>query len=154
MKNIAYSLLLTFASLEHPLLAVQPGPTLTYEDFVRLPSERRDAVYPQLGAETKAAFLRKRFEQWLAENRGQLSSSQIAAVQEAIDLVKPELFERAPTAKERERQNAVAKKLRCSLGAERAYSFAQGEAAPVNVGRSWTQVLESWTEWVVDCVMK
>ena len=158
MKNIAYSLLLTFASLEPPLggsaLAIQPGPTLTYEEFDRLPLERREKAYTQLSAETKAAFLRKRFEQWLAQHRGQLSSSQIAAVQEAINLVTPELFERAPNAEERQRQDAVSKKLRCSLGAELAYSFAQGEAAPAKGERSWTQVVHSWTEWVVDCVMK
>ena len=154
MKSIAYSLLLTFVSLGHPLLAAQPRPTLTYEEFVRLPSERRDAAYTQLSAETKAAFLRKRFEQWLAENRGQLSSSQIVAVQEAINLVTPALFERAPNAEERQRQDAVSKKLRCSLGAELAYSFAQGEPAPVKGERSWTEVVHSWTEWVVDCVMK
>jgi len=155
MKTIAFSLLLAFASLEHPFnagLRTQPRPRLTYEEFVRLPPERRDEVYGQLSADTKAAFLRKRFDQWLAENRAQLSSRQVAAVREAINLVTPELFQRAPDAKDRERRDAVSKKLRCSLGSELAYSFAQGEAAPVKVERTWTQVLQSWTEWVVDCV--
>jgi hypothetical protein len=155
MKTIAFSLLLAFASLEHPFsaaLVTQPGPSLTYEEFVRLPPESRDEVYRQLSADTKAAFLRKRFDQWLTENRGQLSSRQVAAVREAINLVTPELFQRAPDAKERARQDAVSKKLRCSLGSELAYSFAQGQAAPVIVERTWTQVLASWTEWIVDCV--
>lgn len=158
MKTIACSLLFALAFLEHPVSAAavttQAAPSLAYEEFVRLPPERRDEVFRQLGAETKAAFLSKRWEQWLTENRGQLSSNQVAAVQEAINLVTPELFQTAPDAKARERQDAVAKKLHCSLGAELAYSFARGGAPPVKVERTWSQLLHSWTEWVVNCVMK
>jgi len=158
MKTIVYALFAMFTSTAYAssadALLTQPTPAPAYEEFVRLSPERRDEVYRQLSADTRAAFLKKRFELWLAENRGQLSSRQVAAVEEAINLVTPEMFTRAPDARVRERQDAVSHQLRCSLGQELAYSFANGEAAPVRVERTWTQILHSWTEWVVDCVMK
>ena len=132
---------------------LQSTPTPTYEEFVQLPADRRDALFAQLGADTKAAFLRRRFESWLTEHRRQLSARQVAAVQDAIDLVTPTMYERPPDEGEKARQDAVGKKLYCSLGAELAYSFANGKAAPVKVNRTWSQAFESWAEWVVDCVM-
>lgn len=149
---VILTLTAAFASNDRSLARAAQTPP-TYEEFVKLPAEQREAVFAQLSADMKAAFLRRRFESWLAEHRPHLNARQIATVQEAIDLVSPKMFDQPPAEKDRARQDAVAKKLYCSLGSDLAYSFARGET-PTKVDRTWSQALHAWTDWVVDCVMR
>jgi hypothetical protein len=138
MKIVAFSLALLsapdLAGAQSPGPAALPPPTA-------------------VSADAQASLLRRRFEQWLIEHRSQLSSSQIAAVQAAVELVTPALFQEPPNEGASAKQAAVGKKLYCSLGAELAYSFANGTSVPAKVDRSWTHTLQQWTEWVVDCVI-
>ena len=135
-------------------MEAQPRQKLAYDEFVTLPDDRRDAVFQRLNAEDKAAIMRTRFERWLEEHRKDLSARQISTVGEAIDLVTPQIFEGPPDEQMKRRQNDVSERLACSLGSELAYSFAKGKPASTASEVTWTHVLRSWTEWVVECVLK
>jgi hypothetical protein len=158
MMFMAYLLVVVVAATALPaggaVSPTQAAGTPTYEEFAQLPSDRREAVWAHLTPETKAVFLRARFERWLSAHRTRLNPRQIAVVKDATELVTPEMFRNPPDAKARERQDVVSKNLFCALGGELAYSFAKGEAAPGRVERTWAQALQSWTGWIFDCVVK
>ena len=134
--------------------AIQTPKRPTYDEFAQLPSTQRDALYATLSPEDKAELLRARFQRWLDEHRATLSNRQVSAVREAIEFVAPELFRTPQDPKAIEKQLAVSAKLSCALGAELAHSLAEGQAPSQRVERTWTQVVETWIDWVVECVVK
>lgn len=134
--------------------STQPAKTPSYEEFAQLPSTQRDALYATLSPEQKAELLRTRFQRWLDEHRATLSNRQVSAVREAIEFVTPELLRAPDDPKTIEKQLAVSAKLSCALGSDLAYSFAKGLPPSQRVERTWTQVVDTWIEWVVECVVK
>jgi hypothetical protein len=156
--NLAMVLLATVMSIStldwNGSTAIQIPKKPTYDEFAKLPSSQRDALYASLSPEDKAELLRASFQRWLDEHRATLSNRQVAAVREAVEFVTPELFRTPQDPKVIDKQLAVSEKLSCSLGPELAYSLAKGQAPSQRVERTWTQVVETWIDWVVECVVK
>jgi hypothetical protein len=146
-------MILTSTLLAIMVIAQAPR-TVAYEEFVKVPVDQRDAVYAALTPENKAELSRGRFQRWLDDNRATLSTSQASAVQEAIASVTPELFRAPQDPTSIQRQLTTGNKLYCALGAELAYAFAKDQTPAPPVARSWTQVFQQWTHWIVECVVK
>jgi len=82
---------------------------------MKLDSRQRIQRFQAMSPEDKAAVVQTHAQRWLEKNRGRLSTSQIALVQEAIDLVTPALY-RDPNAPEQvQKYKELSAKLTCQM---------------------------------------
>jgi hypothetical protein len=100
-------------------------------------------------AEHHAEFLRGRFQRWLDTHRATLTSRQVAAIREVIE--SPELFRAPQDPQAIQRQQEISHKLYCALGSELAYALAN-DKTPAQPAHTWTQIIHTWIDWVVECV--
>lgn len=132
-------------------VAAAPVAEPTYEEFIRLDIAHRREVFATLSAETKTLLVRTHGERWLAANRGRLRGGQTAAVQAFIDFI-PQLFDRPMNRESMRRELELTKTIRCRVG---EHAFAEAFAIlhpPPEHRRAWRDVVDSWLEWLVECL--
>ncbi len=134
-----------------------PAASMTYDDFVKLEPMHRADRFRSMSPEEKAAIKRTHAQLWLGANRKTLSAAQIAAVEEAIAFITPEVYLNPEDPELGRRQDALRRKLSCVVGPE------NGTAAFVVVHQSpsqrvdqpaWEVVVDRWLAWFTDCVIR
>ena len=132
-------------------------PSMSYDEFMKIePSQRADRFRSMTGQE-KAAIKRAHAQSWLSTNAGTLSPAQIAAVQEAIAFITPELYLNPDDPELTRRQDELTRKLSCVVGAEKAKAaFVVVRQSPSQRvgGAAWEVVVDRWLTWFTDCVIR
>lgn len=128
---------------------VKPPPT--YDEFIARDIAQRRAVFAMLNPETQILLVRTHGERWLSGHRARLSVQQVATVQAFIDFI-PQLF-RGPIDRDSVRRELeLTKAIRCRVG-ERAFAEAFAILhAPLERRWAWRDFVNSWLEWLVECV--
>ncbi|MBI2219607.1 MAG: hypothetical protein HYU53_00165 [Acidobacteria bacterium] len=149
-RVIAAILLLTFAAPSAVARAGDNG----YEQFMSLTAEQRREAFARLPADQKAALKRTHAQRWLETHRAELSAGQVAAVEQAIDFVTPELYDGPQTEERRRREQEIRKRLECSIGRDRAAAaFVLMPEIPQPTPEGLGRVVDQWLGWFVDCVI-
>jgi hypothetical protein len=133
------------------LLATAPGSRGTSTDFMNVPPAQQGREIAALSPEDRAASMKQHLERWLEVHRPDLSTNAQALVREAIDFATPELYSRAPTEAERQRQFQLGQRLACSLGDARASTLMQRHQPPQRISQSWSERTREWIDWAVNC---
>lgn len=130
-----------------------PDPTRpSYDEFMRLSADERESRILQMGLAGRLALRRIHAQRWLDKNRASLRASQVAVVQEAIDFISPERYD-APYDPELAKQEAdIAHRLACALGEQRALAAFTFRDEPSQGNRTWSNLLDTWAQWLVECV--
>lgn len=124
---------------------------MTYEAFMAVETPKRSEVFATLTPENKSALKRAHAEAWLARNRQRLSTKQIAAVQEAIAFLSPELYRQPAVAEMRVKEGKIRQQLECTLNRSdviEAFTFLTPGPAP-----TFSERVDEWLSWFGDCVV-
>lgn len=132
------------------LSATPPGSPLSEADFMQAPAAQ-DREVTALSPEDRAAIMKQHLERWLDVHRPDLSSNAQGLVREAIDLVTPQMYSRAPTEAEQQRQLLLGQRLACALGDARASTLMQRDQPPRRITQSWGDSTREWIDWFVEC---
>jgi hypothetical protein len=148
-------------ALSFAALAVdgQPSPagqrTLAYEELMKLGDKERESSLLQMPPAERLRLKRTHAQRWLEKNRASLTPSQVAVAQEAIDFISPERYRDLSDPELMKQEAEIAHRLACSLGEERAVAaFTFREIAPPSSNRPWSDLLDSWAQWLVECVIR
>lgn len=126
---------------------------IPYDEFVTLSAAAQASALRQMAPDRRAILKKIHAERWLEKHRASLDASQVAAVQAAIDLLSPGRSGNRQDPASIEREAQVAHRLWCAIGEERALeAFTFRDQAPT-VDRSWSALLDSWAQWLVECVI-
>lgn len=131
--------------------ATPPGSRLTDADFLKVLAAQQDREFAALSPENRAAIMKQHLERWLDVHRPDLSSNAQVLVRETIDLVTPELYSRAPTEAEQQRQLLLGQRLACALGGAHASTLMPRGHPPQRISQSWGESTREWIEWLVNC---
>lgn len=124
----------------------------SYDSFMKESLEQREARFRGLSPEAKAALKRTHTERWLKEHRRELTSSQIALVEEGIAFITPALYQHPEDAVKRKQEEDLISRLTCSLGQQRvtaAFTFL-----PVPAKQTWRGAVDEWLVWFHECLIK
>lgn len=133
------------------LSATPPGSPLSNADYLMAPPAQPGQEIAAQSPEHRAASMKQHLERWLEVHQPDLSSHAQALVREAIDLVTPEMYSRAPTAAEQEQQFLLGQRLACALGDARASTLMQRDHPPQRINQSWGESTREWIDWFVSC---
>jgi hypothetical protein len=128
-------------------------PRLSYDEFLKLDDQERESVLSRMSVEQRIVLRRAHAERWLEQNRPSLTASQVAVVTEAIQLLSPERYRNPSDPELIKQEERISHRLACSLGERRALAAFTFRSQPTPPARSWSAVLDSWAEWLVECVM-
>lgn len=67
-------------------------PTVSYDQFMPQPRERRIRIFNEISAENRALLIKTHVERWLAANRPRLTSEQVAVLEEIGRCISPEWY--------------------------------------------------------------
>ena len=133
------------------LSATPPGSPLSGADFMQATAAQPDREFAALSPEDRAESMKQHLERWLEVHRPDLSSNAQALVREAIDFVTPELYSRAPTEEQQQRQSLLGDRLACALGDARASILMRREPPPQRISQSFGDSAREWIDWFVNC---
>jgi len=68
-------------------------PTISYDQFMPQPRERRIQIFNEISAENRALLIQTHVKRWLATNQSRLNSEQVAVVEESIRFISPEKYQ-------------------------------------------------------------
>lgn len=127
--------------------------TVSYDEFLDLEEKERESMLARMPPERRIWLKRVHAERWLEEKRTSLTTSQVAVVTEAIRFLSPERYRNHRGPELIKQETEIAHRLACSLGERRALAaFTFRDEEPTR-SRSWSDVLDSWAQWLVECVM-
>lgn len=78
--------------------------TIGYDEFMPQPFKDRHKIFNEISAENRAFLMRTHVERWLAANRSQINSEQIAFLEKVISQIRTELYEEDRNQAEVERE--------------------------------------------------
>jgi len=67
--------------------------TISYDEYISLPSDERDKLFGKISVENCASLMRTHVERWLEANHLRLNQEQIAVIEEFIGSIKPESYQ-------------------------------------------------------------
>lgn len=127
---------------------------MSYDEFTKLSQAQRDGHFAAQDPEGKAALMRAHLERWLDVHRADLNDRQIALVKEVIEFASPALYRNPQDTALNAQQEALGRRLSCSLGSDLASTISPVGAPPRRIERTWSQAAHQWVEWIVTCVVK
>lgn len=130
----------------------------SYDDFARLPADRKRERFFALTPEGRAMIYRTHAERWLASNRARLSGSEIAVFEEIVAFITPELYGRTLDRGLEERERALQARMRCRVSDEDVMAMMDVfEDTPVASPprRTWTYLSQAkcWVEWAAESLV-
>jgi hypothetical protein len=130
------------------LSATPPGSPLSGSNFTEVAATQPAAA---LSAEDRAASMKQHLERWLEVHRPDLSNHAQSLTREAIALVTPEMYSRAPTEAQQQQTLLLGQQLACALGHARAGTLMQRDRPPQRISLSFGDSTREWIDWFVEC---
>lgn len=128
-----------------------------YDAFMKLSSQNRRARFNAMSAEARATIVRTHVRRWMDRNAGRLSAGELAAFEEIVAFLTPELSGHATSAPNK-REDAVAARIRCRVAPEdvRHATNVFGEPAE-SPGRTmkWTSLTQAqcWVDRMIEAAV-
>jgi hypothetical protein len=136
-----------------PLSQTVGSQEMSLDAFMKIDESKRRAVFAGLTPENRARLKREHATRWLRTHRPELSPRQIAAVEQAILFLTPEVYANPDAPGLRAREEKVIHDLSCALGkqaAAEAFAWSTPEATSFRKPNT----LDDWLAWFSDCVVK
>jgi hypothetical protein len=123
---------------------------MSYEQFMRLDAAQRVSRFQGLTPQDKARLKRTHAEHWLAGHRDRLNARQLAAVENAVAFISPDLYERGQDAASKAREERIKSDLQCSLSHKDVMdAFTFWDPAPQP---ALGEMIDEWLSWFSNCV--
>jgi len=107
----------------------QEQETIGYDVFFLSPVKERIRIFNEISAENRAFLLKTQAERWLATNRSRLTNEQVVVVEEVIQLISPEWYEKTCDFEEiKPEAEALARKLEAVLSRDDVRDLATERA--------------------------
>ena len=129
-----------------------------YEAFMKLSARERRPRFAALSADNKATIVQTHVRRWLDENRGRLTSGELAIFQEMIAFVTPDLYRRRRDEELDKRVDAMVAGIRCRVSDEDVREatdvFAERSDSSRLKGQwSYLSRAKCWIGWAIEGVV-